>query len=291
MILSVKGDLSMVRIVTDSAADFEPDELEKLGVVCIPLTVSFGNSQYKENKNLSKDMFYNLLYVQKQIPYTSQPSPYEFEDVFRKFQQAGDDTVAILISSNMSGTYQGAESIKKICEYENCYIVDSLNASAGERLLVEYAVKLRDEGKSAVEIYNALQKIKTKLRIYACLDTVEYLYRGGRISRTAAGIASVAHIKPVITIKDDGSVAMCHKLLGMKRGIQYMLKIAENDKVNFMFPMYIIYSHFRSNADELVQQLEKAGYHIPESRIVNVGSVIGSHIGTNACGLVYVSQK
>lgn len=280
----------MVRIVTDSAADFEPAELAAMDVTCIPLSVLFGDNAYRENENLSKEMFYQLLTVQKDFPKTSQPSPFEFSQVFECFKASGDETVAILLSSKLSGTYQGAVLAKNLCGYEECYLVDSLCATAGERILVEHAVKLREEGRTALEIAQSIEQLKASISLYACLDTLEYLRRGGRISGAAAAIGSMTHIKPILHVAKDGSAEIPAKMLGKQRGLKYLLQRIEQKKPDPSFPIYVMYTHIRENAELLAERLRQAGYSIAERQIVNVGAVIGSHIGPNAFGLVYVTQ-
>ena len=146
----------MVKIFTDSSADFEPKELEAMGVECLPLTISFGDKSYKENQELSKDDFYRLLSEHDQLPQTSQVTPYEFEEAWRPYQEQGESIVAIMLSSNLSGTYHSAEIAKQNLGYDNCYVFDSLVAAASLRVLVEFAVKLRDKGKTAPQIIEKL---------------------------------------------------------------------------------------------------------------------------------------
>ena len=175
----------MVRIITDSAADFEPQELEKHDITCVPMQISFDDNEYKENENLTKEQFYELLENCENFPKTSQPTPYDFEVLLEEFMENGDECIIITISSALSGTYQNAFLVKNMLDYENCYVLDSLNATAGQRLLVDYAVKLRDEGKTVKEIFEELEILKTKIKLYACVDTLEYLHKGGRLSKTA----------------------------------------------------------------------------------------------------------
>lgn len=137
---------------------------------------------------------------------------------------SGDECVIITISSVLSGTYQSAFLVKNMLDYENCYVVDSLNATAGQRLLVDYAVKLRGEGKSAKEIFDELEIVKTKIKLYACVDTLEYLHKGGRLSKTAYTVGTFANIKPVIRVSEEGAVEVSSKAMSMKGGINVIQK-------------------------------------------------------------------
>ena len=182
----------MVRIITDSAADFEPWELEQKKIYCIPITVILGEAEYQENVNLSKDQFYELLAATGASPKTAQPSPQILRDMFEEAKKAGDEAVYITLASALSGTYQSAVMTKEDMQSDDFLVVDSKNATGGQRLLVEYAVRLRDEGKSAAEIAAAVESLRDRIVLYACIDTLEYLYRGGRISHTVYKLGSMA---------------------------------------------------------------------------------------------------
>lgn len=281
----------MVRIIVDSSADFEPYELEQLKISCIPLTVMFGEDAYQENVNLSKDAFYKLLTSRSEFPHTSRPSPYDLSSILEEAKNSGDEAVAIILSSDLSGTLQDVIMAKEACGYDNCHIIDALNATGGTRLMAEYAVRLRDEGKSAEEIVKAVEDVRGRISLYACLDTLEYLHKGGRISSIAAAVGSVARVKPIISVGKRGNIEVPAKMLGMARGQMYLLERFQESEPDPEHPIYVMYTHIRENALKLAERLEKLGVHIPEERIINVGAAIGSHVGPNAVGLVYVKKQ
>lgn len=278
----------MVQIITDSAADFEPYELEKMNVRCVPFSVTFGNEEYKENINLTKHQFYTLLKEKNDFPNTSQPSPHSFESILKNMKNSGCEAVVISLSSALSGAYQSAVLAKNQLEYDECYIIDSLTASGGERILVEQAVKLRDAGKSASEIACFLETLRSRISLYACIDSVDYLYKGGRISRAACTIASVAHIKPIIHVLRDGSIDMAAKSLGIKRTMDFIKKILDKYPPDKDFPFYVLYTGNKKCGKILAEYFEKTDYEIPDANIIDVGAAIGSHIGPNAFGIAYV---
>ncbi len=278
----------MVQIITDSAADFEPYELEKMNVRCVPFSVTFGNEEYKENINLTKHQFYTLLKEKNDFPNTSQPSPHSFESILKNMKNSGCEAVVISLSSALSGAYQSAVLAKNQLEYDECYIIDSLTASGGERILVEQAVKLRDAGKSASEIACFLETLRSRISLYACIDSVDYLYKGGRISRAACTIASVAHIKPIIHVLRDGSIDMAAKSLGIKRTMYFIKKILDKYPPDKDFPFYVLYTGNKKCGKILAEYFEKTDYEIPDANIIDVGAAIGSHIGPNAFGIAYV---
>ena len=280
----------MVRIITDSAADFSPREMEKLGISCIPLTVMFGDEEYQENINLSKDRFYELLLTSTQLPKTAQASPQVLLDLFEAARDAGDEAIYVTLSSALSGTYQNALLTKNLADYEGTHVVDSLNATGGQRLILEHAAKLRDEGKSAAEIIDGIEDIRDRIVLYACIDTLEYLYKGGRISHTTYKLGTLANIKPIITVDKDGRVGIPAKAMGMRKGMDYMAKRLEALPPDPDFPLYVMYTNNRSVASQLATRLAAAGYKIPNEHVIQVGAAIGSHIGPDACGLVYVEN-
>ena len=280
----------MVRIITDSAADFEPFELEKWNIACIPLKVMLGDTEYEENVNLSKDQFFSLLASTGDTPKTSQPSPDHLMDLFAEAKQVGDEAVYITISSAISGTYQTAVMTCEDAESEDCYVFDSRNATGGQRLLVEYAVRLRDEGRNAKEILTALETVRDKIVLFACIDTLEYLYRGGRISQTVYKLGTMAQVKPIIRVSEEGAIEVPAKAMGMRKGMDQLVKKLEAQKSAADHKLYVMYTADRTIGQTLAHKVSALGYDIPEEQIIQVGAGIGSHIGPNACGIVYVAE-
>ena len=279
----------MVRLITDSSADLEPKEYEQLNITCIPLTVFFGDKEYQENVNLSKEQFYGLL-AGGEYPKTSQPSPQLLLDLFEEAKEAGDEALYICISGAISGTYQTACATRELAEYDGCYVMDSKNATGGLRVILEYAAKLRDEGKSAKQIMEGVASIQNKIVLYACMDTLEYLYRGGRISQTVYKLGTLAQVKPIIRVTEEGSIEVPAKAMGMRKGMDWLCKRVEDRKPSSEHNFYAMYTGERSNGVALAEKFRAMGYDIPDENIINVGAAIGSHVGPNACGMVYVAE-
>ena len=278
----------MVRIITDSAADFEPEEMERMHIACIPLTVMFGTKEYQENVDLNKDQFYTLLRESGEFPKTAQASPQLLKDLFREADAAGDEAIYITISSGFSGTYQNAEMLRQKLDLPGCYVVDSENGTGGQRMVVEYAVKLRDQGKTAKEIVAALEDMRKRVVLFACMDTLEYLYKGGRISGAVYRVGSLAQIKPILQVDSEGKLAIPAKAMGMKKGMAFMCEKVKELPPDGEFPFYVMYTDDRTNGLALAERIRALGIEVPEERIINVGAAIGTHIGPKACGLVYV---
>ena len=280
----------MVRIITDSAADLEPREYESLDVTCIPLTVFFGDAEYQENISLSKPQFFDLLAQSGEFPKTAQASPRLLMDLFENAKKSGDEAVYITLASALSGTYQSALMVKETVGSDDCYVVDSKNATGGQRMLVEYAARLRDEGKTAAEIVAAVEQLRDRIVLYACIDTLEYLYRGGRISHTVYKLGTLAQVKPIIRVSPEGTVEVPAKAMGMRKGMDILCKQLQQQKPSGEHNLYVMYTPQRTNADALAEKIRGMGFEVPEDHIISVGAAIGSHIGPNGCGIVYVEE-
>lgn len=276
----------MVQIITDSAADFSPQELQRLGIACIPLTVIFGDTEYQENVDLAKDQFYSLLRESDALPKTAQASPQLLLELF----ESSDEAVYICLSSALSGTYQSALMVRQMAGKERCLVFDSRNATGGQRMLVERAVALRAEGASASEIVAELEQLRDRIVLFACMDTLENLYMGGRISHTTYKLGTLANIKPIITVDQDGRVQVPAKAMGMRKGMDLLCRQVAQLPPDPDFPLYVMYTDDRSAGQALAERLGSQGCAVPEERIIQVGAAIGTHIGSRAVGLVYVGQ-
>lgn len=280
----------MIRIITDSAADYTHDELERRQIECVPMSVSFGDNNYLDGVTLSKEEFYEKLTSSKEVPKTSQPSPAEFIDRFESAKSAKDSVIVITVSGALSGTYQTALMAKEMAEYDEIYVIDSKSATMGMRILTDIAVNMRDQGEAPARIAATLTELRARLRIYAGLDTLEYLYKGGRISKGAASIGTLANIKPIVTFTEDGEVKLCSKQVGIRHAIRQVAKLVDEDKPDMHYPVYFLYSHDRGNTAGFIKALEKTGMVIDAPKIREIGPTIGSHIGPDAFGIVYIGN-
>ena len=280
----------MVRIVTDSAADFSPAELEQKNICCIPLKVLFGGEEYEENINLSKDQFYEKLLAFEGFPKTSQAAPAVLAGLFEEAKAEGDEIIYFTLSSALSGTWQSAMFIKEDMGYDKAFVVDSRNATGGQRMLVEHAVRLRDQDKCAADIVAEVEALRERIVLYACINTLEYLYRGGRISHLSYALGTLAQIKPIIHVDHMGRVDIPAKAMGMRKGMEHLCKQADAKTPDPEYPLYVMYTNDRSVAETLAVRLAEHGQAVHPDNIIQVGAAIGSHIGPNACGIVYVAE-
>ena len=276
------------RIIVDSTADLMPEYKSRVSVV--PLTVHFGEEEYIDGVTIDHKTFYEKLIESDVLPSTSQATPDAFMKEFEKAKTAGEAAVVITLASKFSGTYQSA--MIAAADYENIYVVDSASVAMGSGILVELAFRLLDEGKSAEEIAAILEEEKKKIVIIALVDTLEYLKRGGRISKTVAFAGTVLNIKPVLSVV-DGEINMLGKARGSKMGNN--LLVQEIDKaggIDFSKPVLLGYSGI---SDALLQKyIEDSRYiwegNLKEVRYTTVGSVIGTHAGPGAVVVAFFKK-
>lgn len=279
----------MIRIVVDSSADFFAEELKERQIELVPLNVTLGGETYQDGVNLEKNQFYELLIGQEDFPKTSQPSPEDFLNLFEDAKEKEDDVICLLLSSSLSGTCQTAHLAKNMAEYDRIYIVDSLSATIGIRLLAEQADKLRQQGLPAAEIASQLEELKSRIRIFAGVDTLEFLCRGGRVSRASAAIGELANIKPIISVSQEGKVVVLGKCLGKNKALRFLMDKLEANPADEDFPFYSIFTYGTENTEKLEAKLEKAGLSYTSRQ--QVGASIGAHVGPGAFGFIYIAKK
>lgn len=271
-----------VKIITDTASEITREEAEKYKINVVSMYINFSQEVLKDGVDISKEDFYRRM--QSDTPKTSQPSPSDFLPFLKEAATNGDEVVAVLLSSSLSGTCQSAEIA---AEMTNCrlYFIDSLTASYAQKILLFEAIKLRDAGKSAAEIADALEHLKKRVTICAALDTLEYLYKGGRLNRFEAGLGTLANIKPIITIKEDGTVGVMGKALGKSKAIAQIQKKVRDAGIDPAYPIYAVYTQETANCRELIDKLA-----LPNVIYANIGATIGTHIGPGAFGLMFVKK-
>lgn len=278
-----------IRIVTDSGADLESAEFSQYQVELVPLGLTIDGRIYSANQQFNKADFFRMLEMAKVFPKTSQPAPSAFEALFEDARQKGDQVVYISIASALSGTYQTATVVKGLGEYDNVFIVDSRTATLCQKLLVLHGAKLRNQGCTAQQIVAALEQLRGRVRVYAGLDTLEYLRKGGRLGRAAASLGTLARIKPVVTVGKDGSVQVAGKCMGIGRAMKEIQSLLEKNPADPDYPIYGIYS---GNQDHVLELLDRLGMQdTVQGRIYGLGPVIGAHIGPGAYGIVYVEKE
>lgn len=274
-----------VRIIVDSSTDVSEKYREKIQFV--PLTVRFGDKEYLDGVEISKHQFYEMLVESDALPTTSQATPAAFADCFEAIASAGDSAVVITLSSKLSGTYQSAVLAAE--DYPNIYVVDSQSVAIGTGVLAQYAVELAQQGMGAEEIAQELTQQREKVCVVALLDTLEYLKKGGRISKTVAFAGGVLNIKPVVTVQ-DGAVALIGKARGSRNGNNLLVeKIREAGGVDFERPVLLGYTGLSSALLEKYVDDSKALWadHVDKLDGCLLCSVIGTHVGPGAVAVAF----
>ena len=288
-----------IRIIVDSSADIEEDYARDHGIQIIPMTITFGNEEFAEGVDITRTEFFQRLVETDELPRTNQIPPMVFQDIFQEIVTAGDTAVVITLSSHISGTYQSA-CIAAAPFKESVFVVDSENATIGERLLAERAWALREEGLSAADIAYCLDQEKKDIRLVASLDTLEYLHRGGRISGAAAAIGGLLSIKPVVGVV-DGDVVVLGKARGSKASRNMVFEeIEKAGGVDLTRPIWVAYSGLSDKtarkyiADSLAIATEKGLISSPdeiEMPLTLVGAVIGTHVGPGGVAFAFFARE
>ena len=278
----------MIRILIDSSADYTAEEAKQNNLELVSINITMGGKNYLDGVDLTRDEFYDLLVSSEEFPMTAQPSPQEFVDIFEDVKEKGDQLVYLSLSSGLSGTFQCATLAKGMVEYDEIYLVDTLSATRAIRLMAEYACKLREEGNDAATIAAKLEEFKSRVVIYSVIDTLEYLQKGGRLSKAAAAVGELANLKPIITVTQEGKMAVPAKALGRNKALSTLVKLVSEKEIDTSFPIYSLYAVGEENTEKLEQKLGKEGIHV--TKRLQVGSTIGCHIGPGAYGVIFVTK-
>lgn len=276
------------RIIVDSTTDLMPEQ--KARVYTAPLTVRFGNEEYIDGVTIDHNTFYQKLVETDLLPTTSQATPAAFAEQLEGAKAAGESAVIITLSSKLSGTYQSAEIAAEGCD--NVYIVDSSTAAIGGGILTELALKYLDEGLDAAAIAERLNEDKKKIVIVALVDTLEYLKKGGRISKTVAFAGALLNIKPVLSVI-DGEINMLGKARGSKMGNNLLVQeIEKAGGIDFSKPVLLGYTGL---SDALLLKYIDDSRHLWENeldslRYTTIGSVIGTHAGPGAIAVAFFKK-
>lgn len=281
-----------VRLISDSACDIFQSEAKKLDITILPLKTLIDGVEYLDGVTITPQEFYSKLETCKELPTTSQLSPLEFEEVFRPAVENGDEVVVITISEKLSGTSQNA-MVAAANFPGKVWVVDSGSVTIGQRILIMYAVRLRDMGLSGREIAEQLNQIKSRVCLLARVDTLEYLVRGGRLSKTAAFAGAILNIKPVISV-EDGEVKVIGKARGSKQSNNMLTDFIKiKGGIDFNLPGMLAYSGtddallkgYIDNSRALWEE------HLDSLPVTMIGSTISTHAGPGAIAVAFFADK
>ncbi|MFA7573279.1 MAG: DegV family protein [Lutispora sp.] len=273
-----------ITILTDTLCDVPNEFVEKYNIRVLPLTVNFGEESYRDGIDITADEFFRKLEDSEELPKTSQINPPKFESVFKEELKRNNTVVAILGSSELSGTYNSAVIAKNNLESHNIYIIDSKAVTLGAGLLVIKAARLADEGKSVEDIVKAIEEAKNNMKQYFVIGSLKYLYKGGRISLSVSVLGSILNIKPLITVI-DGKLEMMEKTRGVKKAIAIMMNTIKNNGWTLDNKVVGINHTICPEYAEYVEETINKLYKPKEIIRGEVGSVIGTHAGPGCVAL------
>lgn len=277
-----------IRIITDSASDMSPAEHPALRV--LPLSVTFGTDVYMDGVDIDHQRFYEMLVERDELPKTGQVNPYAFSQTIAEAREAGDEAVIITVGAKLSGTNQSARTALAEAPGGDVFVVDSNNVTLGERVLVEYALRLVDEGRSAAQIAAAVEAVRDRVVVIGLLETLEYLVRGGRLSAAAGAVGTLLNVKPVVAA-EDGLIVQLGKARGSKNGRNLLnQKVEKAGGVDFSMPLALGYTGLSDAV--LKKYIEDsaalwAGHTEGELSIHTIGATIGTHVGPGAVAVAF----
>ncbi|HCB01456.1 MAG TPA: hypothetical protein DEP19_03650 [Anaerolineae bacterium] len=275
----------MLRIVTDGAADILPEWAKEYGIDMIPVNILFGEKSYLQGVELDNEGFYKLVEESKRIPKTSQPSPHQFVEFYRKIAQKGDTILSIHITAKLSGTYASAVSAAEELKGEfNVIPIDSAVGSLGIGLLCREARKMERAGKSVDEIVKYIENTKSKIRVILTLDTLEYAKMSGRVKALQAALASVLNVKP-IAVLSDGVLNMAERVRTRKAALERVLAMGKEEFGDK--PVYLGIVHARDlKSGQALLEDAKSHFNAKETMISELAISIAANLGPGTVGLI-----
>ncbi len=274
----------MAIVMTDSTCDLTLEQLKEMDVEMLSLKVNFGDQSFLDKREITNEQFFDMLAKSEELPTTSLVSMSDFMEAFSAHPD--EDIVVITISGELSGTRQAAIMARDELGREDVYVVDSKTATAGTALLVCLAARLRDLGHNAEAISIILNERKEKIRLFAAIDTLEYLVKGGRLSGFSGAVGNILSIKPIITVS-DGLVTNVGKARGIESAVQNVAKLSLEANPDLDEIMFYIHS---GNTTMLDRLREKMPRFTGKEYECFIGSVVGTHVGAGAVGIAFFTK-
>lgn len=282
----------MIRILVDSTADLTAEEISAMGIKVVPLLVNFDGTMYRDGIDLPLEQFFEMLAAAEKLPTTTQPSPESFIEHFEVAKAADDTLICILLSSEISGTLQSATIAKDEVGYDKIFIVDSKCATLGTSLLVRRAYENIIKGMTAEKIVKDLEKAREHLHLFAIVDDLKYLRKGGRLSGAAAIAGGLLGIKPVVGVRaHEGTVGLLGKARGLPGAYLAIFKMIEEvGGVDESYPVVVGYTGKRHTVEPFLRYVTQ-NLNLQKPLVNPIGTVIGTHAGPGACGIAFFDNK
>lgn len=280
-----------MRLVVDSSSDLPIEIIEKYNVVVVPLYVIIDGHEYKDGVDISPKEFYQKLAESEQIPTTSQVTPDRFESAFRTLRDQGEDVLCITIGSNASGTCQSAFIAKEQLDDEHVWVLDSNSLCMGTGYLAVMALRLSEEGYSVPEILETLSPLtENRIGHLFCVDTLEYLKKGGRIRASKAKLAEILNIKPILSV-EDAITQQFGKVRGRKKIIPFYLDYLE-ESMDFEKSPFLSVAHSEdlAFAQKFIEAFKERFNYDKPIYISDIGATIGTHAGPGVLAVFYIKK-
>ena len=275
----------MIRLVVDSTFDFSSEFISSHNVDVVPLSVQFGAQSYREKIDLTTEQFYQKMAACSELPKTSQPAPQLWLELFEKAQETKDQLIVMTLSSGLSGTYQSACMAANLCAGIDIEIIDTKNVTIGAQIQALEVLRMIESGLSFKEVVSKARENVSKVRMIALINTLENLIKGGRLSKVEGAVGSLIAIKPFISVDDEGKLVTLSKSRGLRKGISTMVETMKNDDVDSSKPMVCGYTYQDETLNQFLSACDDDRF-VPELTS-NIGAVVGTHSGANACAAAY----
>lgn len=278
----------MLRIVTDTASDITVEQARNMNIDVVSLDITFEDGPAPQRTEEDFRRFYQRLEACDKLPVTSRTPPEEYLNLFQDAREKGDEVLVITLSGGLSGTVDSARMAKQIADYDKIEVVDSHQAILTQRMLVEQAVKLREEGYQLQEIVQRIKNTRDQVVVCGVVDTLKYLQKGGRIPASLGTLGTLLRIKPVIILQDR-VLKQLGKARGHDAGEEMLYKHMEQDGINKAYPVYFGYTSDRELAERFMQRTRER-FGLTQTRLFPIGGVIGTHCGTRCVAVAYVKR-
>lgn len=283
--------MAKIKVFTDSAADIPKQLADELDITVIPIKLHMDGETYIDGVTLKAEDFYNRLPDASDFPTTSQPSPMDFCDAYRKVLEQDTDVevLSIHLSSALSGTYQSAVLAKSMLEEDglDVTIMDSQSATYGLGMVVVAAARAAKEGKSLNECIKVAQYYIDHQKIIFTVDTLEYIQKGGRIGKAAALVGTLLNIIPILSLNEQGEVISVDKVRGKGKVLQRVIELMQQNVAVGPVSVGVLHGNNEPGANRWLDKLKEL-YDVKECVITCLGPSIGTHAGPGAIAAVLV---
>ena len=278
--------MQKIKIITDSTIDIPSELIEKNDIEVIPVLINFGEDSYLDGVEITTSKMIERINKENVLPTTAQITPIRFEETFKKYLDQGYKIITLVLSSEMSGTYQSACIAKEMLESEDIVVVDSRNVSSGLGLLTLRACKLRDNGASIQEIEEELIKVRDKIKCTLNFESLDNLVRGGRLPKVAGAIGTALGLRLILEIK-DGKIAVKDKVRGSKKALKKLISDFESSDVDFNEPIVLLELLNEDVYFGIKNYFEEKNIEYIDAK---VGCAVGIHSGIKPCGIFFTEK-